>query len=414
VVTTYTNIQDIVGGGSHTCARSMANGITCSGYNGHGQLGDGRRTTQGTPHPVTGLTGVTAIAAGDAFTCATLTDKTVACWGQNGLGQLGDGSFTGRTKPTPVQGVQGAAAIAVGGDHACVLLDDPTHTVKCWGGNSRGQLGDNTTDSHGVPRPVVVDMTGAKLTDVTQIAAGGAHTCALVTGGAVRCWGAGDGGQNGDGTLGDTHVPSTAVALPAGVLQVAVGDGHACALNADHSVSCWGFNYSGQLGNGGGPGSSTPVATGLKSIEEVTAHGRFTCARATDASIWCWGSGGNGELGIGEYNGRDVPVKTKGAADATKVVSGGGHTCAITTGKTIKCWGQSYVGQVGDDGYGARLEPVQIAGLANVIDLAAGDQHTCALLQDATVSCWGDDRDGELGDGISRERGPVAPLLPCP
>ncbi|HEX2686852.1 MAG TPA: hypothetical protein VHN14_09545, partial [Kofleriaceae bacterium] len=412
VLTTYSHAQDIVGGGAHTCARSMAGGITCSGYDGHGQLGDGHRTTQGTPHPVPTLTGVTAVAAGDSFTCALAMDKTVACWGQNGNGELGDGSRIGRTTPTPVQGLQGVTMLAIGDNHACALLED--QTVACWGANFRGQLGDNTTDTHGVARAVVADRAGTKLAGVTQIAAGGAHTCAI-SGSAIKCWGANGAGQNGDGTTDDARIAIPVIMLPPGTpLGIAVGPSHACALNVDHSVSCWGFNGSGQLGNGNNMSSSVPVATGLGNIEQITAHGDFTCARASDGSVACWGAGDNGEIGDSSYQNRNAPVKTKGSADVIKVVSGSNHTCAITTNQTIKCWGASYVGQIGDDGYNNRAAPVPIAGLAGVIDIAAGGQHTCALLADTTVSCWGDDRDGELGDGISRSRGPVAPLLPCP
>ena len=209
---------------------------------------------------VSGLAaGVADVAAGGSFTCVLMDAANgagVRCWGRNDYGQLGDGATTGSSTPVGVSGLEGGvAAVAAGGSHACALTN--AGGVLCLGVNSSGQLGDGTVTNRRTPVAVSGLASG-----VAAVAAGGYHTCAVMTSGAAQCWGDGSYGQLGDGATTGSFTPVPVTGLSAGVAALAPGAQHTCALMGDGEVQCWGRNVYGQLGDGTTTDRSSPVAAG--------------------------------------------------------------------------------------------------------------------------------------------------------
>jgi alpha-tubulin suppressor-like RCC1 family protein len=363
----------------------------------YGQLGIGTFGYCTMPMDVSGLTsGVTAIGLGWPHSCAITSGGGARCWGWNNNGQLGDGTTTNRAMPVDVSGLaSGVTAIAGGGSHTCALTSGGR--VKCWGGNSGGQLGDGTTTQRTMP----VDVSGLA-SGVTAIAPGGFHTCALTGGGGVKCWGANWSGQLGDGTTTRRNTPVDVSGLTSGVTAIAAGDTHTCALIGG-GVKCWGNNWAGQLGDGTTTQRTTPVdVSGLASgVTAIAGGGPHTCALTSGGEVKCWGANWGGQLGDGTTIQRTTPVDVTGlTSGVTAIAAGGAHTCALTGSGGAECWGENTNGQLGDGTTTDRTTPVNVSGLTSgVMAVAAVGFHTCALTSGGGVKCWGDNEHGQLGIG---------------
>ncbi len=249
-------VTSTAAGDGHNCAINNDDAIFCWGFNGYGQLGDGTTEYRESPVQVSGLNGgVTAIAAAGYHTCVA-TGNGVYCWGDNEYGQLGDGTTENRFTPVRVDGLgNDVIALAASEKNSCALTDDGK--VLCWGSNEYGQLGDGTqTDSL---TPVMAKNLPGK---VTALVSGNWHNCALIDSGGVVCWGENYEGELGDGTTKTSFSPVQVSGLDSGVMALASGELHTCALTAD-AVKCWGSNSSGQLGNGIDPYSFEPVSVFL-------------------------------------------------------------------------------------------------------------------------------------------------------
>ncbi|MGQ0799402.1 MAG: RCC1 domain-containing protein [Pseudomarimonas sp.] len=388
----------------HTCALSTGGGLKCWGDNSFGQLGDGSNTQRLTPADVAGLgSGVAAISVGAEHTCALTTGGGVKCWGANFAGQLGDGSRTRRPTPVDVSGLSsGVAAISAGFWHTCALTTGGG--VKCWGNNIHGQLGDGSSTE----RLTAVDVSGLG-NGVAAISAGALHTCALSTGGGVKCWGYNNVGQLGDGSNTNRLAPADVSGLGSGVAEISTGEGHTCALTTGGGVKCWGDNLDGQLGDGNSSSRrSTPVdVSDLSSgVAAISAGDSHTCAQTTSGGVKCWGGKCDGQLGDGSRTQRLTAVAVSGLASGVDAISAGGsHTCALTTGGGVKCWGENVYGQLGDGSSTTRVTPVDVAGLgSDVAAISAGFRHTCALTRAGGLKCWGGNFNGELGDGSRTDR----------
>jgi alpha-tubulin suppressor-like RCC1 family protein len=352
--------------------------------------------------PTLSAEAVAAISAGAFHICQLTKDGKVFCWGANPQNQLGDGTTVDKNTPVSVSGLpDGILAISAGGAHTCALT--PGGGVKCWGDNSKGQLGDGTKLS----RLSVVDVTGLS-SGVTAISAGSYHTCALTSSGGVKCWGQGLYGRLGDGKGKPwSTVPVDVVGLDHGVTAISAGDEHSCALLAGGSVQCWGKNSLGELGIGEDrdilkqPGEVTALS-GVTSI--AAAYGR-TCAVAADQSVACWGWDG-----LPDYSISNSPRPVIGLQDAASVTSGLQHSCALTSGGEIYCWGSNEMGQLGNGTTRDSARPVRVEGLhGRIISISAGFYYTCALTTEGSIQCWGSDIPGQLSGAITTMRLPALP-----
>ncbi len=337
-------------GFEHVCALLAENAIRCWGRNAFGQLGIANTTDIGDteiPMVNVNLGGATptTVSAGGAHTCTVITGGAVRCWGYNSTGQLGLANTTdiGDTE-NPTANVNlatiPATAVTSGADHTCALLN-PAY-LRCWGSNNAGQLGlGNTTIIGDNENPTLnTQLLG---TTATAVAAGGNHSCALL-GGAVRCWGYGLDGQLGLGNtddIGDNESPTTNVNLGVNATAITAGDFHTCALLSGGAVRCWGYGGFGQLGLGNiddiGDNESPTLTSNLggATATAITAGDSHTCALLTGGAVRCWGYGFFGQLGLGNttiIGDNELPtanVNLGAGATATAVTAGGSHTCAL-------------------------------------------------------------------------------------
>lgn len=330
-------------GQAHTCARMASGAVYCWGLNASGQLGTGDTTMASQPRAVAMLgAAATSISAGFGHTCATLSAGTL-CWGDNVAGQLAADS-TATSIPTPTRTVGGANAIGVsaGAVHTCVVGSGGA--VRCAGEWMDGRLGISRTAD--LPR-FATDVTGISSADA--VAAGGEHTCALLSSGRLWCW-----GDDTDGQLGDGATNSSGwMAVQAMVTNVSVaetGRAHTCAIDGG-SLYCWGRNGEGQLGQDAvGPASASPIPimTLPEPVTAVAAGDTHTCAIDAVGKVWCWGTNVRGQVGLPPGTPALVPTPVPDLDGRfTAVSAGGAHTCAIDGDGALWCWGDNSNGQLG-------------------------------------------------------------------
>ena len=352
------------------------------------------------PVEVAGITNAEMVSAGNAYTCALISDGTIECWGVNESGELGDGSYNHGHggdedySPTPVQvsGITSATAVAADEGHTCAVLS--SGAVDCWGVDAVGQLGDGNSRNSATPVPVV------GITDAVQVSAGGGTSCAVLSSGAVDCWGINVSGELGDGATEPYSSTPVQVVGITNAVQVSVGFMSACAVLSSGEVECWGDNTGGELGDGVkdhghravdnfGDSSPTPVpVSGITSAVAVSAgFSNEPCALLSDGTVECWG-GNSWTL---------TPLTSVTNANALSV--GGDHACVRLSSGGAECWGNNDSGQLGGGTTGFSSTPIPVENLANVTSLSAGYDHSCAVESSGSVICWGKDKEGQLGSG---------------
>lgn len=404
------------------------------GPSGDGSAGDGGTTEQpaSTPH-------ILSISAHENVTCVIvqISDaRRLKCWGDNRYGQLGLGISDGIIGDDELPSSQAyvdidptVSRVAVGSTHVCAIVG--AGAVRCWGANQFGQLGMGNTatvpllNSAALAGNVDLGPSGAG-GGATAISAGNAHTCAILDGFTVRCWGLNDHGQLGLGNtdnLGDDELPSSVPFVAVGDAgSIGSGDFHTCVQVLAAGVRCWGLNVDGNLGYGSrtddigdneAPNSLPSYLLTEANIGPSGLVGGFahTCGQA-GGDVRCWGSGTNGAIGTGNRNNVTVPSALplftimSDYTAVSQVAAGSFHTCALTLNGDVYCWGRGDRGElgypgvtyVGADDSAMGHGPVDIGGKATMI--AAGIHHTCAVMDTGGVRCWGDNTGGQLGLGV--------------
>ncbi len=369
------------------------------------------------------------VSAGALDSCALSASGEAWCWGFNDQGQLGTrastdictagpvmGSYPCSFSPVKVDGGFSFRMTANGFEHTCAL--DFDGRAYCWGANDYGQLGTDATGD--TCHPAVfggevpcsyVPLPVATETRFVSIGAGYRTTCALGTDQRVYCWGNNE--QGSEGLLAD-HPDIREPTEVAGGLRyksLSVGWLHACAVVVDGSTRCWGFNMSGQLGDGGWQPRFAPTPLDNDPGFVLLAAGKeHTCGLAADQSAYCWGQ----EVGFkptGRFasNWESAPLPTVDRTPMDTLASGAAFSCGIFADDIVRCWGDNTWWQLGGllpGGYPVNVSsdtPVPIQLNATFSMIATGFAHACGVRTGGAVYCWGDGVEGELGDGEPHE-----------
>lgn len=343
----------------------------------------------------------TDVTSGSNHSCGITTTKEIYCWGDNDVYQLGTSYFKDNLNPNLVYEIKNAASIFAGARHSCAILADGL--VKCWGDNRSGQVGDGRRELLFREIPVFVH----NLFNPVSLALGDSHSCALMADGSIRCWGENTFGQLGDGTNTNSLL-WVQVKSDRKFKSVAAGAFHTCAVDELGDTYCWGKNDSGQLGSGNTRNSNIPrLVIGIDAATSVAANFDSTCAIVTRGATWCWGNGKRSVLGNFDSESKSIPVAVVDTAflrsvgnytpvsEIKQISIGETLSCLISKLDSVACWGESYstrapnfVGQSATAGV-----------ILSVSKIAVGRDHACALRKDGSIYCWGRDDFGEFGVG---------------
>ena len=305
-------------------------------------------------------------------TCALLEDRTVRCWGSNSNGELGDGTFNDSARPVRVQQLEGVVQLDVGLLRACAVVEGGR--LRCWGDNIWDVLRVGDELDHNLP------VTAQGVEHAAQVSLGEHQTCVRYTDGTLECW-------------GYPHDTDLDVQGVSDVASVEAGYFLSTATLVDGSVRSWGLN-------------SLAGPVDVSASRAVSSGYGFVCVLTQDASVSCHGS-----YSVHESVDRvDGPVP--GLSAVASISSGFEHSCAVTRAGKVYCWGRNNRGQLGDGGTEYSVAAREVANLEQVVEVTCGREHSCARKSDGSIYCWGSNDVGELGDGTTRERhSPVAVLV---
>ena len=389
-------------------------GVAAWGNNASGELDDATNVNRTAPVQSVGLTGIRGMSVGAVHGLAIRADGTVVAWGHNRSGQLGNGTTTDSFTPVAVSGLSNVRAIAAGSSFSLAVRADGA--VFAWGNNASGELGDGNTADRATPVPVVGLGAGSGVIDV---AAGGAHALALKADGTVLAWGNNASGQLGDGTAPAdqlTPVKVTGLGAGSGVVQVSAGGAFSLALRSSGAVLAWGNNASGELGDGTTIDRARPVSVPAlgpgSGVRKVAAGGAFSLALRSNGTVSAWGNNATGELGDGTAPAdHATPVFVTGVSSAIDIGAGRGHGLALLRAGSVVAWGDNNLGQIGDGTTAQRHTPVDVT-TAHALGVLVGGDHSHALLGAAAGGGGGSggDNGGGGGGGSSATGGGGTPI----
>ena len=447
------DISQVSAGTYHSCAvRSTDGTVWCWGNNDSGQLGNNSTTSSLVPVQVTSLTGVVVVDAGMdrrrnvSFSCALTQDSRIFCWGVNNTGRLGAGGGDSLV-PVQVINLTNPVTLSVGDNVVGALQSDGI--IKTWGFNGNGALGDGTTVSTSTPVTLVqpggvtsVELsmgsddqatllvnetsvyertTALNLAETTTTArtgfqhtlnqtycaldkSSGAPSCAMLGLAGLYSGSASPGTTLGNGAQGTSGPPAQAVqGLTQPAVALSARHRHACVVQDDGVVRCWGANEFGKLGSGSTDNPATPVVAfnGISAVK-VSQSTYSTCVISSTGAVFCSGLNNNGALGNGTTTPASTPVQVAGITNATEIcgrtnLAGNGGFCAID-GTEVKCWGTRYLG---NNNSNSSTTPVVVQGITDItpVELVCAMENVCVRASTGEVRCWGRGSNGEIGDG---------------
>jgi alpha-tubulin suppressor-like RCC1 family protein len=346
----------------HTCSILDNGTAICWGHDGYEQLGDGGNSDRHVrpSEPVSSSDGSTyrSIFSTHQRTCALTFSGSLFCWGQNDWGESGDGTsntYSSPTVPVMIPSNRSVVTVGMGEQHTCAILDDDS--LMCWGRDQDGEIGNGIEEDVAQYTPISIVIPTIR--NAISVDGGHTNTCVLFDDGGIMCWGKDHVGQNGDGgSSSTTHSPGSNVALPEGrsAIDLSVGAYHSCAVLDDFSITCWGWNAYGQIGDNTTTDAISPVL-----------------------------------------------VQLPAGAKATDVDAGDHHTCAVLENGSVNCWGWNKYKQVSGSDW-TILTPQHVDGTNSFVHVVVAARHSCALAENGTISCWGENGNGQLGIGNTHDK----------
>ena len=440
-------------GQTHSLAVKTNGTLWTWGNNGNGQLGNGNTTSRSSPAQVGSLTNWSRVSAGFTHSVSVKTNGTLWTWGNNGTGQLGD-ALGNRSSPVQVGAATDWGTVLTGPSSSFCLAIRGVGTLWAWGTNTSGQLGDGSLTNRSSPVQIgsgtnwyrisagqqhsmgtrndntnwtwgdnqqlqLGNSSTQSTSSPVQIGSGwfligaGANYCVATvpsgsTGDPVSLYAWGRGGDGQLGLNGTYYSNPTQIGSVGNWSKIAIGDGSSVAVKTDGTLWSWGWNYSGELGDGTVNSRSSPVQVGALTDWSQISIGRgtgvgsnFCAAIKTNGTLWTWGNNSNGQLGNGNTTSRSSPAQVGALTDWSIVSTGGSHCAAIKTGGTLWVWGNGGNGQLGTGSTTGVSSPVQIGTATDWSKVSAGALHTLAVKTGGTLWAWGSNTNGRLGNGTT-------------
>lgn len=331
------------------------------------------------------------VSMGDHDTCLVMRSGKVKCWGGNGNGQLGTGNTTTSEIPITASGLSLSGVGA--GDFAVSIAAVWGHTCgyfksgfKCWGDQTNGKLGNGLIAAASVLSPVAVGTLGGKT--VKKFNAGDQHSCAVFTDGSLKCWGLNTNGQLGDGTT-VTNAAGVSPNLGASVSEFSCNDFSSCAITANKDLKCWGTLLTGSSS----PSTIATNAAFIASGDGGDSGPEFACFVNNNQNAYCFGTNASGQLGNGSITSSPTPVAVSGLTGVSMIITSSAHACAVTNNnKSVYCWGDNTYGQLGignNSNFSIPQKVISLPAAQTIVDIASSDYVTCVLLSNDDLYCWG-------------------------
>jgi alpha-tubulin suppressor-like RCC1 family protein len=369
----------------------MDGSLHCWGDTSGGRLGDPALTDFiHVPEPIDVGSTYAYVSASSRHSCGVLTDGSVKCWGNNATGALGDGTTVNKNVPTTMPGTAEWSVVSAGARNTCGIQQDGT--LWCWGDNTWGQSG---LDPDTTPGPILTPMQVGSDDDWVTLSQGSHYGCALKADATLWCWGTLF--TNSEPSVGPTQVGAERDWESISIYdqRVSIG-GFACGQRGGE-LYCWGYNLDGTLAIGSYGSKTTPAMVDGETWSFVSTQGR-TCGIRTDGSLWCWGYAEGGP----PLNMTQTPNRVGTDNDWDFVTTCGGHQCGIRTDGTLWCWGENGDGQVGTGSISVEeVDPVQVGTDTDWEFVATGRRHTCGLKNGGELWCFGSNAEGAYGDGTT-------------